>query len=131
MFAGRHVFVRATVIGTLAFAAAASGASAHSYPQTMSPPANARLDFSPADIGITYDSDVNQTGTSLAVLDSTGAQVAVQPDATSGRQSSVQRTSDLAPGPYTVAWTSVSADDGHSAQGFLHLCGQRRTGGHH
>ena len=36
----------------------------------------------------------------------------------SGRESSVQPMSDLVPGPYTVAWTSVSADDGHTAQGF-------------
>jgi len=52
------------------------------------------------------------------LLDSTDAPVPVQPEASSGRQSSVQPTSDLAPGPYTVAWTSLSADDGHTAQGF-------------
>jgi hypothetical protein len=68
--------------------------------------------------GITYDSDIGQSGTALIVLDSTGSPVPVQPDRTSGRQSSVQPTSDLAPGPYTVAWTSLSADDGHTAQGF-------------
>ena len=84
----------------------------------MSPPGNARLDFSPAHVAITYDSDVIQNGTTLALLDSTGAPVLVQPDETSGRQSSVQPTTNLAPGPYTVAWTSESADDGHTAQGF-------------
>jgi CopC domain len=30
----------------------------------------------------------------------------------------VHPATDLLPGPYTVAWTSVSADDGHTAQGF-------------
>jgi methionine-rich copper-binding protein CopC len=69
-------------------------------------------------VGITYDSDILQNGTTLALLDSTDTPVPVQPDATSGRQSSVQPMTDLAPGPYTVAWTSVSADDGHTAQGF-------------
>lgn len=102
----------------LSLAGSVGSVSAHSYPQTMSPPANARLDFSPSHVGITYDSDVIQNGTTMALLDSAGAPVPVQPDETSGRQSSVQPTADLAPGPYTVAWTSVSADDGHTAQGF-------------
>src|SRR5689334_12819517 len=103
----------------LSVATSLGSVSAHSYPQTMSPPANARLDFSPAHVAITYDSDVLQNGTVLALLDSTGSPVPVQPDPTSGRQSSVQPMVDMAPGPYTVAWTSVSADDGHSAQGFF------------
>jgi methionine-rich copper-binding protein CopC len=84
----------------------------------MDPSANARLDTIPAHVGITYDSNIIQSGTSLVLLDSTGATVPVQPDTTSGRQSAVQPTSDLTPGPFTVAWTSLSADDGHTAQGF-------------
>jgi len=102
----------------LSLASTLASVSAHSYPQTMSPPADSRLDFSPAHVAITYDSEVAQNGTTMALLDSTGTPVPVQQDATSGRQSSVQPMSDLAPGPYTVAWTSVSADDGHAAQGF-------------
>jgi methionine-rich copper-binding protein CopC len=117
MLALRHLLTRGAVASVAALLSVGT-VSAHSYPQTMSPPPNARLDFSPAHVGITYDSNIVQTGTSLALLDSTGAPVAVQPDATSGRQSSVQTASDLMPGPYTVAWTSVSADDGHTAQGF-------------
>jgi len=84
----------------------------------MDPPANARLDSTPAHVSIMYDSNIAESGTSLALLDSTGTAAPVQPDTTSGRQSSVQPMSDLAPGPYTVAWTSLSADDGHTAQGF-------------
>lgn len=111
-------------LAILSFAALASlasslgSASAHSYPQTMDPAPNARLDGAPAHVGITYDSNIVQSGTSIALLDSTGTPLATQPDPTSGRQSSVQPMADLAPGPYTVAWTSVSADDGHTAQGF-------------
>jgi methionine-rich copper-binding protein CopC len=84
----------------------------------MNPAPNARLDAAPAHVAINYDSDISQNGTSMTLLDSTGAPVPVKPDATSGHQSSVQPTGDLAPGPYTVAWTSTSADDGHQAQGF-------------
>ncbi len=93
-------------------------ALAHSYPQTMDPMPNARLDTPPAHVGITYDSNILQNGTSIVLLDSTGAPVATQPDSTTGRQSSVQPAADLPPGPYTVAWTSVSQEDGHTAQGF-------------
>ena len=93
-------------------------ASAHSYPQTMDPAPNARLDTAPAHVSITYDSDVGQSATSMVLLDSTFTQVPAQADATSGRLSSIQPITDLAPGPYTVAWTSLSADDGHIAKGF-------------
>jgi len=108
----------ASLAALLGLATSLGSASAHSYPQTMDPAPNARLDGAPAHVGITYDSNIVQSGTSIVLLDSTGAPVATQPDPASGRQSSVQPTSDLAPGPYTVAWTSQSADDGHIAQGF-------------
>src|SRR3954452_22113846 len=98
MFPIHRVLTRAgtaklAIVSTAAFLAIATSlgsVSAHSYPQTMSPPPGARLDFSPAHVGITYDSDVIQSGTSLAVMDSTDTPVPVQPEATSGRQSSVQ-----------------------------------------
>jgi methionine-rich copper-binding protein CopC len=108
----------ASIAALLSVATSISSASAHSYPQTMNPAANARLDTAPAHVGITYDSNIVQSGTSMVLLDLTGSPIAVQPDTTSGRQSSVQPTSDQAPGPYTVAWTSLSGDDGHTAQGF-------------
>jgi copper resistance protein C len=112
--------VTVTSLATLlALASSLSTALAHSYPQTMKPGPNARLDAAPAHIGITYDSDVATSGTSLVLLDSTGTPMPTQPDSPSGsRESSVTPASDLLPGPYTVAWTSTSADDGHTAQGF-------------
>lgn len=115
---GRARLAIAAAAACVSLASSLGSASAHSYPQTMDPPPSARLDLAPAHVGITYDSNVVQNGTSIALLDSTGAPVAVQMDSTSGRQSSVQPMSELEPGPYTVAWTSLSADDGHEAQGF-------------
>jgi methionine-rich copper-binding protein CopC len=107
------------VLGVLVSLAAATGsASAHSYPQSMNPAPNARLDAAPAQIGITYDSDIVPSGTSMVLLDSTGTPVPIQTNPTIGRQTSIQPTTDLMAGPYTVAWTSQSADDGHVAQGF-------------
>jgi methionine-rich copper-binding protein CopC len=122
----RHTLTRAgaatpvivSIAALLGVASSLGSAMAHSYPQTMDPSPNARLDTAPAHIGITYDSNIVQSGTSIVLLDSTDTPVGIQLDATSGRQSSVQPMSDLTAGPYTVAWTSVSADDGHTAQGF-------------
>jgi methionine-rich copper-binding protein CopC len=116
--AGAARFAIASIAALLSVGSSLGSASAHSYPQTMDPAPNARLDTAPAHVGITYDSNIVQSGTSIVLLDSTAAPVSTQPDPTAGRQSSVQPTADLAPGPYTVAWTSVSSDDGHTAQGF-------------
>jgi hypothetical protein len=55
----------------------------------------------------------------MLLMDSSGATVATAPDAVDGNtRASVSPTTDLVPGPYTVAWTSLSAEDGHTAQGF-------------
>jgi len=133
MFPSRHIVTHAQptgrrsrtaklalvcLAGCLSLATSFGSASAHAYPQTMDPSANARLDATPTHVDITYDSNIVQNGTSLVLLDSTDTPVPVQTDTTSGRQSSIRPISDLAAGPYTVAWTSLSADDGHTAQGF-------------
>jgi methionine-rich copper-binding protein CopC len=92
---------------------------AHARPQTTTPQPNARMDAAPAHIVIDYDDSIDPGGSSLAVLDATGQPVATASDAvTSNRTASVSPTSDLAPGPYTVDWTSLDSTDGHEAQGF-------------
>ena len=116
--AGTAKFAIISIAALLSVATSLGSALAHSYPQTMDPAPNARLDSAPAHVGITYDSNIVQSGSSIVLLDSTDAPVPTQPDTTSGRQSSVQPMAELTPGPYTVAWTSVSGDDGHTAQGF-------------
>ena len=116
--AGTAKFATISIAALLSVATSLGSALAHSYPQTMDPAPNARLDSAPAHVGITYDSNIDHSGTSIVLLDSTDAPVPTQPDTTSGRQSSVQPLAELTPGPYTVAWTSVSGDDGHMAQGF-------------
>ncbi len=97
----------------------ASTAFAHSYPKTMDPAPNGRLDATPAHVGMTFDSPVASQGTSIVVLDATGNPIPTRVDAVDGNtRASVSTAGDLEAGPYTVAWTSVSADDGHAAQGF-------------
>ena len=106
-------FVAACV---LAFTTSAGSALAHAYPKTYDPQANARLDITPAHIGITYDSPIDPKGTSMVLMDSTGSVVPTLPDTVDGNtRASVSPLTDLGSGPYTVGWTSLSAEDGHTA----------------
>jgi methionine-rich copper-binding protein CopC len=99
--------------------ASSGSALAHAYPKTSDPPSNARLDIPPTHISITYDSAIDAPGSSMRLLDSSGATVAAARDSIDGNtRSSISPTTDLASGPYTVAWTSLAAEDGHAAQGF-------------
>jgi copper resistance protein C len=94
-------------------------ALAHVRPQTTNPAPGARLDGSPAHLVLNYDGDVVPSGSSVIVLDATGARVATQNDPVpNNRMASVSPVGELSPGPYTVAWTTVDAADGHDAQGF-------------
>jgi hypothetical protein len=55
----------------------------------------------------------------MVLLDGSGSNVPTNPDSVSGnRISSVTPAADLAPGPYTVGWTSLDPTDGHQTQGF-------------
>jgi methionine-rich copper-binding protein CopC len=93
---------------------------AHARPQTTTPQTNARLDDAPAQIAITYDDPIDPTLSSIVVLDRAGNVIATtgQPVA-STMQAAVAPNEPLAPGPYTVAWTSLDASDGDQAQGFF------------
>jgi copper resistance protein C len=103
----------------LALAVSTGSALAHAYPKTSDPAPNARLDGAPAHLGITFDSPIDPRGSSMLLMDSTGSVVPTTPDQVDGNtRTSIGPSTDLAPGPYTVAWTSLSSEDGHSAQGF-------------
>lgn len=104
--------------GTL-LAMASGSASAHARPQTASPTGNARLDAAPAHVAITYDAPIVANQSQMLLLDSTGSPVPTTPDPpSSDHVASISPVGELAPGPYTVDWTSMDATDGHTAQGF-------------
>ena len=108
------------VVVSLVLALGSTGSAlAHAYPKTSDPAPNARLDGAPAHMGITYDSSIDPRGSSMVLMDSTGSVVPTTPDQVDGNtRTSISPATDLAPGPYTVAWTSLSSEDGHAAQGF-------------
>ena len=102
-----------------ALAASTGTALAHAYPKTSEPQSNARLDTPPAHITITYDSAIDSRGSPMLLMDSSGATVPTAGDTVDGNtRASISPSTDLVSGPYTVAWTSQSAEDGHTAQGF-------------
>jgi methionine-rich copper-binding protein CopC len=104
----------------LALALSVVGAAqAHALPDSSDPAVNARLDSSPGHVGITYSDPILPTESWIVLLDATGTPVATSTDPPAGpKQYSVAPSAPLLPGPYTVAWTSQDASDGHQAQGF-------------
>ena len=98
----------------------ASSALAHALPDTSSPTVNAHLDSSPAHIAITYSDPIVDGESWITLLDATGAPVATTTDPAAGpKQYSVAPSAPLVPGPYTVAWTSQDASDGHRLKAFI------------
>jgi copper resistance protein C len=121
----RYRMLQTRVVAPLALVAAVGVASlpapawAHVRPQTESPQPNARVDAPPAHIVLNYDGPVAPSGTSITILDSSGSPIPTATDPVpTNRMGSVSPMSDLAPGPYTVDWTTLDATDGHTAQGF-------------
>jgi methionine-rich copper-binding protein CopC len=106
-------------VGAILLGSPGAIAFAHARPQTTNPSPGARLDSAPAHVVINYDDPIVANQSSLVLLDSTGAPVPTRNDPVSGNTTaSVGVGSDLNPGPYTVDWTSMDANDGHQAQGF-------------
>jgi methionine-rich copper-binding protein CopC len=103
----------------LVLAAPSTSALAHARPQTSSPAPGQRLDTAPPQIAVTYDDSIDPSGSSLVLIDASGAQVPTMPGALTGaRQASITPMDVLAPGPYTINWNSVDSNDGHDAHGF-------------
>jgi methionine-rich copper-binding protein CopC len=115
----RHTLALLAASAVLALASSSGTVLAHARPQTTAPPPNARLDGPPEHVQITYDDAIDPSGSSLVLLDAMGTPVPTAADLPTGnKMASISPTSDLAPGPYTVDWTSLDANDGHTAQGF-------------
>lgn len=105
--------------GALLALTLASPAWAHARPATTDPQPNARLEVAPGHVGIVYDDPIVAAQSSIVLMDSTGTPIITPTDSSTGPKSySVALSAPLLPGPYTVAWTSRDATDGHDAQGF-------------
>jgi copper transport protein len=96
-----------------------SAASAHALLQSADPAPNSAVNVAPLTITLTFTEAPDPKLSSVQVLDSGGASVAI------GRAETVADHADelsvpiksLSDGVYTVAWRTVSAEDGHIAAG--------------
>jgi copper transport protein len=92
---------------------------AHAVPVAMSPDANAAVAESPREVTIRFSERVEPRASSLKLLDARGKPVAgVAPRVDPGDPWLYRLAlPPLPPGPYTVAWRVLSADDGHVTEG--------------
>ena len=115
----RALAAAAVAIGVTALTLAP--AAAHSELASSDPADGAELASAPRRVVLTFNEDVQETGTAVTVTDSSGARV---DDEAGLRVDGVDVVAPLAPdtgsGEYTVAYRVVSAD-GHVISGTLHF----------
>ncbi|HEX9495839.1 MAG TPA: copper resistance protein CopC [Candidatus Limnocylindria bacterium] len=112
---------RLLLAAALAIASAAAGASvadAHANYVRSNPAADARLIKPPTEIRIAFSEPPDQKGTVIQVLDEKGVRwdlgTTTASDEPNGSKAGLRPIGD---GGYTVAWTAVSAVDGHETKG--------------
>jgi copper transport protein len=117
--------VRGTVLIILCIVAQvalpASPVAAHAFLESSDPVANAVLPTAPQSITLTFTEPLETSYSRAELFDETGAQV---PGATStvGPQPltmTVKIPTGLSDGTYSLLWRTLSAVDGHTAQGYL------------
>ena len=114
---------RALAIGcgvAVLFGTAAPDVLAHANVGQSVPAADQTLAGGPDRVRLSFSETPDPAGTGLMVGDANGVQVDMGDQVVSpaDKQASVG-LNPLAPGVYTVAWHSLSADDGHDAKGFF------------
>ncbi|HZQ34491.1 MAG TPA: CopD family protein [Dehalococcoidia bacterium] len=111
------VLLVACVVGLLPFAGAAP-VQAHAVLIRSDPAQNARLTASPAKIDLFFSEALDHKFSTISVRDTSGGRHEKGPVAfTSDPTEMTVGVSSLSPGFYTVAWTTVSAVDGHRLDG--------------
>lgn len=105
----------------LALAGAAAGAApavAHANYVRSNPAADARLVKPPSEVRVAFSEPPDPRASALTVLDVNGARVDRHDTASSGEPNGLRVSlQPIGDGGYTVAWTAVSAVDGHETKG--------------
>lgn len=109
------------LVAALATASAAAGADiadAHANYVRSNPAADARLVKPPTEIRVAFSEPPDPKGSAIEVLDTSGARwdvgATTASDETNGLKVGLKPIGD---GGYTVAWTALSAVDGHETKG--------------
>ena len=109
----RAARVAATAIAALALLALPGAAAAHAELDSITPADKATVDGPPSSIVAVFTEQLDPAKSSLALVDASGAVIAkggtVDPNQTLTLNVDAAK---IAPGVYTVRWTSASADDG-------------------
>jgi len=110
-------FVALVVLAVVA-GLAPSSALAHAVLLRSDPPQNAKLAAPPSKVDLFFSEPLNRTFSTVQVVDTTGARHDKgQVHFTNDPTEMTVDLNQLAPGYYTVNWTTVSAVDGHRLQG--------------
>ena len=114
-------FQRLALVGALAIASAATGATiadGHSNYVRSSPAADARLVKPPTEVRIAFSEPPDPKGSDIHVLDEKGARWDLANTTASDEPNGLKvGLKPIGDGGYTVAWTTVSAVDGHETKG--------------
>lgn len=114
-FPSARALVVAVVAAVAGLVLAAAPAQAHDRLVGSSPAADQAVDVAPDQLVLSFSNEPLELGSSVAVRDASGADLAVGPPLVSGRDVSVALP--VAPaGAYTVVWRVVS-QDGHPIEG--------------
>jgi copper transport protein len=109
------------LLAVLAALGAAAPALAHAQLVRSSPAAGQVVPQAPSELRLTFSEPIEAGYTSIDLIDERGAVVlhrAGEPDA-ADPYTLVAALPPLTDGAYTVLWQTLSAADGHTAQGFL------------
>lgn len=98
---------------------ASSAALAHANYVRSDPPPNAQLATPPTRVVVGFSEKVQLSSSSLTLLDDSGRAVASGAQPTSDPTELQLPVSNLTDGVYTVAWQTVSAEDGDAARGYF------------
>ena len=112
----------AVALAVLTLFGTVSATSAHAQLVASIPGAGERVDAAPSQVVLVFSERLDPLGTGLDVLDSQGKLIVTggQIDPSDPRTISLALP-PLSDGLYTVNWRSLSADDGHSTQGFFNF----------
>ena len=94
----------------------ATPALAHAELVSATPGPGEEVESSPSELVATFNQDLDTSRTSLEVRDVTGSAVAKGGELGDGPREFRLALPRLAPGKYTVRWTSFSAEDGELAR---------------
>jgi copper transport protein len=115
-------FLVGFALALIAFVSQQSDSHAHATLGSTDPPANEIVSTSPGRVELRFTEPVEETYTTVILVDQTGTEVADTSFAIDSTDATIVRMvipDDLARGTYSVVWRTLSAADGHRFSGYF------------